>query len=242
MSHDNRGPRLPPGQRAVEGFPRFGTHLHRPPPPVPSHPTLRVSGAGADVTVDVADLDRDRTELLADFHCVAGWSAVGLRWEGVPFARFYEHAIAPTLAVNATVTHFTFTALDGYRAVATAEDMLAADVFLATRLNGEPVGPDHGAPLRLVSPSQYGYQSVKHLCAIELLTSEPRLEFGSASKIASALMRRPIFAQHPRSRVWAEERNRVLPNWLVRPLYRAFTPPIRKLSERASPVRRLLAR
>ena len=27
---------LPPGQHAIEGFPRFGTHLHRPPPAVPT--------------------------------------------------------------------------------------------------------------------------------------------------------------------------------------------------------------
>jgi hypothetical protein len=27
---------LPPGQRPIDGFPRFGTHLHRPAPAVPT--------------------------------------------------------------------------------------------------------------------------------------------------------------------------------------------------------------
>ena len=34
------GMTLPPGQRAVDGFPRFGTHLHRPPPAVPAEPVI----------------------------------------------------------------------------------------------------------------------------------------------------------------------------------------------------------
>ena len=30
------GMTFPPGQHPIEGFPRFGTHLHRPPPLSPS--------------------------------------------------------------------------------------------------------------------------------------------------------------------------------------------------------------
>ena len=36
---------LPPGQRKVDGFPRFGTHLHHPPPAIPPNPTINVTGA-----------------------------------------------------------------------------------------------------------------------------------------------------------------------------------------------------
>ena len=41
---------LPPGQRAVDGFPRFGTHLHRPPPAVPAEPVIEIAGAVADAS------------------------------------------------------------------------------------------------------------------------------------------------------------------------------------------------
>ena len=36
---------LPPGQYPIDGFPRFGTHLHRPPPAVPVDPVIEISGA-----------------------------------------------------------------------------------------------------------------------------------------------------------------------------------------------------
>ena len=36
---------LPPGQRRVEGFPRFGTHFHRAPPTIPADPMIEIGGA-----------------------------------------------------------------------------------------------------------------------------------------------------------------------------------------------------
>jgi DMSO/TMAO reductase YedYZ molybdopterin-dependent catalytic subunit len=123
-----------------------------------------------------------------------------------------------------------FVGLDGYRCVVTIEDALAEDVLIAHTLNGRPLDPDHGAPVRLVSPSQYGYVSVKHLCRIELQAREPYEHVGHASALASLLTLRLLFARHPRARVWHEERNGALPIWLVRPIYRLLTPPIRILS------------
>ncbi|MFE7719001.1 molybdopterin-dependent oxidoreductase [Nocardia rhizosphaerihabitans] len=162
---------LPPGQRAVEGFPRFGTHLHHPPPPVPEHPVIEIDGAvTAPVTLsetDLAQLPRQRME--TDFHCVAGWSATGLVWEGTP------------------------------------------------------LNSDHGAPVRLVSPRQYGFVNTKHLCRIEFHTSPP----------ADPEKWSPL-AAHRRARVWEEERHRYLPARVVRPIYHRLIGPIRALSARGS--------
>jgi DMSO/TMAO reductase YedYZ molybdopterin-dependent catalytic subunit len=33
-------------------------------------------------------------------------------------------------------------------------------------MNGEPLTPDHGAPLRLVCPLKYGVKSIKRIGAI----------------------------------------------------------------------------
>src|SRR5205809_5603069 len=38
---------LPAGQHPIDGFPRFGPHLHRPPPAVPIDPVIEISGAVA---------------------------------------------------------------------------------------------------------------------------------------------------------------------------------------------------
>ncbi|MDG4859906.1 molybdopterin-dependent oxidoreductase [Streptomyces sp. T-3] len=219
---------LPPGQRAVDGFPRFGTHLHHPPPAVPVDPVIKIGGALVEaVTLPVTDLAKlPQRELTADFHCVAGWSATGLRWEGVAFETLYGAHIEPQLAQGAVISHVVFAGLDGYRSIALLEDALADDVLIADRLDGRPLDSDHGAPVRLVSPSQYGFVSTKHLCRIEVHTSRPP-DPDRFSPIAG----------HHRARVWKEERHRHLPGRAVRPVYRALIGPIRALSARGSRIR-----
>jgi DMSO/TMAO reductase YedYZ molybdopterin-dependent catalytic subunit len=217
---------LPPGQHAVDGFPRFGTHLHRPPPAVPAEPAIEIGGAvAAPVTVPLAELGTlPRRELTADFHCVAGWSATGLHWEGVAFATFHRRFIAPVVPPGVAVTHLVFAGLDGHRSVALVEDVLAEDVLLAEHLDGRPLDGNHGAPVRLVSPRQYGFVSTKHLCRIELRAGEP------TDVNASPVDR--VLAAHPRARVWQEERHRHLPGRALRLPYRLLIPPIRFLSAR----------
>jgi DMSO/TMAO reductase YedYZ molybdopterin-dependent catalytic subunit len=217
---------LPPGQRAVDGFPRFGTHLHRPPPPVPAEPVIAIAGAVAEpVAVPLTVLDTlPRRELTTDFHCVAGWSATGLHWEGVGFEAFHRSFIEPVVSPGAAITHVGFAGLDGYRSVAEIEDVLAEDVLIAEQLNGRPLDGDHGAPVRLVSPRQYGFISTKHLCRIELHSGEP------ADLYASPVDR--LLAAHPRARVWQEERHRHVPGRALRLPYRLLIPPIRSLSAR----------
>lgn len=216
---------LPPGQRAIDGFPRFGTHLHHPPPPVPAAPTIEVCGALAEpFTVPVVDLAQlPRLEVKADFHCVAGWSATDLRWEGVPFATFYRTRVEPVLAPGVSISHVVFEGLDGVQSIILLEDALADDVLIADQLDGRPLTSDHGAPARLVSPSQYGFVNTKHLCRIEFHTAQP----------ADPDKWSPL-AAHRRARVWEEERHRYLPGRVVRPIYRALIGPIRRMSARGS--------
>ncbi len=219
---------LPPGQRLIGGFPRFGTHLHRPAPPVPIDPVIEISGAlTKSFILPLADLATlPRRELTADFHCVAGWSATDLHWEGVAFETFYRMIIEPSVQPETSVTHVVFGGRDRYRSVVSIEDALAEDVLIAERLDGLPLDSDHGAPARLVSPNQYGFVSTKHLCRIELHTAEP------TGIHASPAMR--LLKPHPRARVWEEERHRYLPTWSVRRVYRLLIPPIAFLSAHGS--------
>ena len=207
---------LPPGQRQIDWFPRFGTHGGKPAPAVPTHPVIEIGGAvTATFAVPVADLAQlPRRRLDADFHCVSGWSAVDLRWDGVTFADFYRLRIEPRLRPGAVVTHVEFRGLDGFRSVVTIEDALHDDVMLADHLGGEPLTDDHGAPLRLVSPQQYGYISTKHLCRIDVHTAAPT--GGPRSFVLDVLLH-----SHPRARVWSEERHGTVPGRVIRPFYRA---------------------
>lgn len=206
---------LPPGQRLIDGFPRFGATLHEPPPAVPDNPVIEIRGVVTepfDVAL-TALATLPRRELTADFHCVAGWSATNLSWEGVPFAAVYRTLIEPALPPQTAVTHIVCCGLDGWRSVVTIEDALADDVLIAEHLDGQPLDGDHGAPARLVSPMQYGYINTKYLCRIEVHTAEPKGTHGSLA------MR--LLSPHPRGRVWEEERHRHLPAWSLRNVYRA---------------------
>ena len=219
---------LPPGQRLIERFPRFGTHLGRPAPTIPTDPVISIDGGAVASRFDlpVATLAKlPRRELTAHFHCVAGWSAADLRWEGVAFETFFRTIVEPALVPGAEATHLVFEGLDGYRSVVLVEDALADGVLLAERLDGRRLGADHGAPVRLVSPDQYGYVSTKHLCRIAVHSGEPPAPRGS-------LVDGRLFKSHPRARVWEEERHGSLPRWLVRPLYRAIKGPVLYLCTR----------
>ena len=126
------------------------------------------------------------------------------------------------------MTHLVFRGLDGFKSVVTIDDALADHVLIAERLDGRPLDGDHGAPARLVSPDQYGYVSTKHLCRIDVHTTEPK----NFSRFSIRQVPLRLLKPHPRARVWAEERHRYLPAWSVRRVYRAFIAPVAKVSAR----------
>jgi DMSO/TMAO reductase YedYZ molybdopterin-dependent catalytic subunit len=53
----------------------------------------------------------------------------------------------------------------------------AAEILIAYEMNGEPLGPDHGAPFRLIVPHWYAVASVKWLKRIDVLTERFAGEF-----------------------------------------------------------------
>jgi DMSO/TMAO reductase YedYZ molybdopterin-dependent catalytic subunit len=218
---------LPPGQFRIDGFPRFGANLQEPLPEVPDDPCLEITGAlTAPTTVAFADLaSLPRRELVADFHCVSGWTATGLRWGGVAFADLYRTLIEPSVRPGTTITHVVFEGLDGYRSVAQLEDVLAEDVIVSDHLDGRPLTPDHGAPIRLVSPGQYGFISTKHLCRIEVYDLEPKVRYHPSPRVHLTLQ---MVKPHPRARVAHEERHRYVPAWLARPIYHRLVSAMRR--------------
>jgi DMSO/TMAO reductase YedYZ molybdopterin-dependent catalytic subunit len=53
----------------------------------------------------------------------------------------------------------------------------AAEILIAYEMNGEPLGPDHGAPFRIIVPHWYAVASVKWLKRIDVLTEPYTGEF-----------------------------------------------------------------
>jgi DMSO/TMAO reductase YedYZ molybdopterin-dependent catalytic subunit len=94
-------------------------------------------------------------------------------WTGVPLSRLLDEAgLKPTATeivfhgadrgIDAGVEHHFARSL-------ARDEALREDVLLAYAMNGAPLPPQHGAPLRLVVPRWYGMASVKWLQAIEAL-------------------------------------------------------------------------
>src|SRR4051812_11300332 len=102
--------RLPPGQRSFGSFPRFGIPFWEPHPPIAQPSLIRVAGAVAHhIEIPVSRLaELRRRDLVADFHCVTGWTAPGLQWGGVAFRKFYESVIVPEAGPEPGVNHIIF--------------------------------------------------------------------------------------------------------------------------------------
>jgi len=113
------------------------------------------------------------------------WNVGGIscaQWEGVRLVDVLRDAGFPVEKVHAgdaaivpaDAKHVCFTGLETYGAsipIETAADP-RADVLLAYAMNGKPLPPDHGFPLRAVVPGHVAARSVKWLSRIVLSDEE----------------------------------------------------------------------
>jgi len=150
---------------------------------------LTVSG-GRELSLGLDDLRaRPAVDVTATMECAGNgrtrldprpvsqpWilEAVGnARWTGTPLRALLEEAGIPE-----TTVEVLFTGLDRgveaeeeqpFQRSLTLEDALRDDVILAYAMNGSPLPPQHGFPLRLLVPGWYGMTNVKWLDRIELV-------------------------------------------------------------------------
>ena len=216
---------LPPGQRESSAFHRFGlTQFAKRFPKETSTRALVVAGnVSNELQLEDALAGLPRVEQTCDFHCVTTWTFKALRWEGVRFVDFYRMVVLPQADPDPKATLVALRGQDGARTGMLLKDLLAPNVLLADRLNGEPMPIDHGAPLRLIAPDHYGYKSVKHLSRIELRSP------ASGYRVSGLRL-----MDHTRARVALEERGRAMPGWLLRYLYRPLIPGTVSLFAKAS--------
>lgn len=110
-----------------------------------------------------------KTELIAEFKCIEGWSSI-VQWGGVRFCDFLAR-------------HTPLSKKASYVAMATPNneyyvgiDMASAlhpQTLLAYEMNGQPLQDDHGAPLRLITPVKYGIKNIKRIGSMAFLDRRP---------------------------------------------------------------------
>jgi DMSO/TMAO reductase YedYZ molybdopterin-dependent catalytic subunit len=135
-------------------------------PVAPPGWALRVSGlVERPLVLTLDELQRmPRTELRVRHHCVEGWSAVA-SWHGVPMRALAERAGADPRA-----RYVEFRSFDsGYFSSWDRESALHSQSILAYGMNGAPLAPAHGAPLRLYAAVKLGYKMVKYLTEVRFL-------------------------------------------------------------------------
>ncbi len=106
-------------------------------------------------------------EITQDIHCVTRWSRFDTTFRGVPWSAIRER-IGQRPSARYAIAH----AEQGYTANVPASFLDAEGAMLATHADGEPLGLEHGWPLRLVIPGKYFWKSAKWLRGIELSATD----------------------------------------------------------------------
>lgn len=179
--------RTPPGQYLTKGFPvlTYGDT------PQVDRATwqLRVWGLAQEKIFTWEDImNLPQHEFTADFHCVTRWSRLDAQWQGVKVMDLMQ-----SIDIDPRAAHIMEHCYGGYTTNIAIGDFLREENFFAHTLFGEPLPPDHGAPLRLVVPHLYAWKSAKWINSLEFLAAE-KLGFWERN------------GYHTRGEPWAEER------------------------------------
>jgi DMSO/TMAO reductase YedYZ molybdopterin-dependent catalytic subunit len=96
-------------------------------------------------------------------------------WAGIPLATLLPRLEPRDTAASVLVSGFDRHSKTSERSMAgaswvfTREELESSGAFLATEMNGQPLGKDHGAPIRLVMPGWYGCTCIKWVNEIALV-------------------------------------------------------------------------
>jgi DMSO/TMAO reductase YedYZ molybdopterin-dependent catalytic subunit len=131
---------------------------------------LRVDGLVRDpLLLSLGDLrGMPRVSYTVQHHCVEGWSAIAT-WHGVSVAHIVERC-RPLAAAR----YINFASFDsGYSNGWDLASALHPQTILAYGMNDGALGADHGAPLRLYSPTKLGYKMTKYLVSMTFTSARP---------------------------------------------------------------------
>jgi sulfoxide reductase catalytic subunit YedY len=148
------------------------TMWYAPVPPIDqSKWTLEIKGlVEKPMRLSVADLRKlPHVEKSVRMKCVQCWSARN-SWGGFLFADLIER-VKPKMNAKA----IRVDCADKWYEYMSLAEMRSPSVMMAMDIGGKPLPDNHGAPLRLLDASKYGYKSAK------LITSITFVEQGKGS-------------------------------------------------------------
>ncbi|MEZ0392205.1 MAG: molybdopterin-dependent oxidoreductase [Pseudobdellovibrionaceae bacterium] len=157
-------PSLPPDQREVKNWPVLDLGVH---PEIELKDwKLEIKGLVQSPKIwtweDLQKLPQVQDQ--SDFHCVTGWSQLGIHWRGV---RFSDLALA--CGVSPEARFVLTTASDGYSTNLSLTEAMKEDVLLVYEANGKPLPKEHGGPIRMITPQLWAWKGAKWISGIEFL-------------------------------------------------------------------------
>ncbi len=170
-----------PRDRAME--PRVNGRIGLNPGFDPGKWRLRVD-AGArtlEITLDQVKA-LPRAEIVTELKCVEGWSEV-VQWAGATLSNFaakYRLGTRSGAALdlqgkpNDVLDYVSLDTPDGgYYVGLDKKSAYHPQTLLCYEMNGEPLTLAHGSPLRLFTPTKYGYKSIKRIGTIRFTDQRP---------------------------------------------------------------------
>ena len=148
---------------------------------------LRVGGLAnrmEDLILTLDDIKNlPRVEMTTELKCIEGWSII-VNWAGARFSDFAAKYLPKTRSGNAPDIQNSPEDLMRYVSLVTPDEgyyvgwdlpsILHPQTLLAYEMNGSPLLAEHGAPLRLASPTKYGIKQIKRIGRIEFTDERPR--------------------------------------------------------------------
>ena len=127
-----------------------------------------------DLVLTLDDIKQlPRTEMTTEFKCIEGWSTI-VNWAGVRFSDLVAQ-VMPETSVDKLPAYVSITTPDkNYFVGWDIQSIMHPQTLLAYEMNGEPLKPEHGAPLRLASATKYGIKQIKRIGRIEFTAARPR--------------------------------------------------------------------
>lgn len=99
-------------------------------------------------------------------------------WDGVPLQELLQTAKPRMSGVRVLVSGFdryqeeSMTSEPGAGWIFSSDQLFSSKAFLATKMNGQPLRSDHGAPVRLMVPGWYGCVCVKWVNQIDFVSDD----------------------------------------------------------------------
>lgn len=156
-------PRLPVGQREVKNWPVLD--LGDTPEISTASYQLEVDGLVDAPHVYTWDefMRLPQTEDVSDFHCVTTWSRMDNHWRGVRFSDIARLAMPRPEARFVLVTGYDVApgTSTPYTTNLPIDEAMLPDVLLVHTWEGKPLPPEHGGPVRMITPQLYAWKGAK---------------------------------------------------------------------------------